>query len=377
MTITIGLEEELQVVDSATLALEAHDVVAGRKAIPDFIGTSSCEIHRCALEVQTPVCRSVNSLIDVLAKMRGIAAGRAQLQGQEVLSAGLHPFSAWKDQPLLDDPVAYPHYARLLEEYVDVARGAMSFGLHLHFGLPDPRIRIEVMNRLRERLPSVLALSASAPFVEGRDTGMQTWRHSMLDRYPRMGVPATWSSDSEYLAHIDRLRKVGVLTPDQGMWEDMRLHHRYGTLEVRICDAVPSIDRNWLIAAMLLCEVHTLDQEVRSGRARPNLEPALIAENRWRARRNGMDAQFIDWHHDEVVGGAEHYTRWLSRLSPAAEALGLLSQLTSALEDALDSGTSSDQQRAILASGNMQDVVRHLITETARPARMAAERAWV
>lgn len=368
MTITIGLEEELQVVDVTTLALSAHDVEAGRQAVPDFAGTSTCEIHRCALEVQTPVCQSVDSLIDSLAHMRRVSAARALLQNQRVLAAGLHPFSDWRTQALRDEPEVYPHYARLLEEYVDVARGAMSFGLHLHLGLPDPKTRMEVMNRLRERLPCVLALSASAPFECGRDTGMQTWRHAMLDRYPRMGVPTVWGSDAEYFANIERLRKVGILSPDQGMWEDLRVHHRYGTLEVRVCDATPSLERVWLIAALLLCEVHTLDHEVRTGRGQPGLPAALIAENRWRARRHGTAAQFIDWHRDEVVPGAVHFANWLDRLTPAAEELGLLPELARRLERALHEGTSAEQQRAVMAGGgSMQDVVRSLIAQTAEP----------
>lgn len=378
MPITLGLEEELQVVSATTLALADHDVEAGQRDIPDFAGTSTSELHRCALEVQTPICTSVDALIGSLGHLRAIAAGRAALRGQQVLAAGLHPFSDWRSQALRDDPAAYPHYASLISEYADVARGAMSFGLHLHFGLPDPRTRIDVLNRLRERMPCVLALSASAPFAQGRDTGMHSWRHAMLDRYPRMGTPDSWASDVAYLSHIERLRKVGVLSADQGLWEDLRLHHKYGTLEVRICDATPCIERVWLIAALLLCEVHTLDHELRIGQAKPALATPLISENRWRARRHGMSADFIDWHQDEVHPGAEHYRRWLTRLTPAAAALGLLPLLTNRLESALARGTSAEQQRALVTNGGcLQSVVRALVAETAKPLAGARARVWV
>jgi carboxylate-amine ligase len=363
--ITIGLEEELQVVDATSLALTAHDVEEGRLAIPDAGGTSSCELHQCVLEVQTPVCRNLDGLLDSLARMRTIAAARAARHGHRVLSAGLHPFSDWRTQPVREDATAYPLYSRLLDEYADVARGGMSFGLHLHFGLPDTRSRIEVLNRLRERLPCVLALSASAPYIEGRDTGLHSWRHAVLDRWPRMGLPGIWGSDGEYVAHVERLRKVGVLAPDQNVWEDIRLHHRYGTLEVRICDATPSLNRVWLIAALLLCEVYTLDSEAKARRAKPCISSALIAENRWRARRYGLSAQFIDWHSDEVLASTAHYFRWLDRLAPAAESLGLLARLEYELAAALQEGTSADCQRAVVENGgSLQDVVRHLIQET-------------
>ena len=346
------------------MALVAHDVEEGRVAVPDEGGTSSREFHNCALEVQTPVCPDLDALLGSLAQMRGIAAARAARHGHRVLSAGLHPFADWRREPVGDDD---PHYARVVAEFGDIARSSMTFGLHLHYGLPSGRSRMAVIDRLRERLPDVLALSASSPFIDGRDTGTQSWRLTLQDRWPRMGLPGTWGSDAACLQHINRLRKLGVLSADQGLWGDIRLHQQYGTIEVRVCDATPSLNRIWLIAALLLCEVSTLDAEVDSGRIAPALPSELVAENRWRARRFGTAAEFIDWRHDEIVPGRMHYIRWLERLEPVASRLGLMPRLAEELANALFEGTSADRQRAIVArGGSLEDVVRDLVEETAK-----------
>lgn len=368
MATTLGLEEELQTVSPLTLDLVPHNLEAGKTAIPDKDGGSSGEIHYCVLEVQTPVCDSVDGLVARLAALRGMAAARADLQGQRVLAAGLHPFADWRRQLLREDPERYPYYVALLEEYADASRGAMSFGLHLHFGMPVPERRIAVMNLLRETIPEALALSASSPFCDGRDSGMQTWRHALLDRFPRMGTPEVWPDEASYLNHIARLRALGVLAPNQGMWEDLRLHHVYHTLEVRICDATPSLEHVWLIAAMLQCEVETLDREIAAGTAPAPLSRACIEENRWRARRHGPAGSFVDWRRDELVAGPERYRRLLERWAPVASELGLLSRMELAMSAVVSSGTSADQQRRVFASaGSLEAVVHSLIRATAAP----------
>jgi glutamate---cysteine ligase / carboxylate-amine ligase len=369
MQVTLGLEEELQVIDARTHALVPHDFDAGQRSVPDAFGTSSREIHRCALEVQTPVCHSVNELLASLTHLRGIAQQRASLQDQQVISAGLHPTADWRTQLMYGDAQHYPHYAQLLAEYGDVSRGALSFGLHLHFGLPDPSLLIQVFNRLRHRLPEVLALSASSPFHEKRDTGMHTWRHAVLDRFPRMGMPDEWPDEASYWNHVERLRALNILSAKQGMWEDMRLHHQYRTLEVRICDATPSLDRVWLIATLLLCEIQTLVVELASGtEAATPLHRALLAENRWLARRHGLNTVWVDFHRDELVPTQEHFARWLQRLRPAAEARGVYEMLTSELALALQQGTSADEQRRIYQeTQDWSAVTGHLVEQTQQP----------
>ncbi|MGN6516496.1 MAG: carboxylate-amine ligase [Rhizomicrobium sp.] len=368
MIVTLGVEEELQVVDAQTRALAAHDFALKKLNLADSAGGIGCEIHRCVVELQTPICSHPDDAMVSLSLLRGMMRKQAEEKGQTVMAAGLHPCSTWREQLLNENRERYPHYAHLLDEYGDIARSAMSFGLHIHLGLPDAKLRMPVMNALRNVLPEVLALSANSPFHEGRDTGLACWRHSVLGQYPRMGVPEAWPSEEAYFAHLDRLRRVGSLEPDQGMWDDLRLHHRYGTLEVRICDAVHSLERIWLIAALLQCEAMTLAMEAQRGRLREPVPRALIVENRWRARRYGLSASLVDWQRDEAVKTSERYARWVARLLPAAVELGIWPALELAVARALSQGSAADQQRSWhKEAGSFESLVETLANATAEP----------
>ena len=368
MIVSLGVEDELQVVDALTGALAPFDIGQAKKARPEGPGAITCEIHKCTVELQTPVCTSPDAIAASLSSLREFARQQAARQGQSVLAAGLHPFSSWQSQPVYEDAEDHPTYAWLLEEYGDIARGGLSFGLHVHLGLPDTKLRIPVLNGLRSVLPDVLALSASSPFHEGRDTGLACWRHSVLGRYPRMGIPDVWPDEQTYFDHVERLRRLGSILPYQGMWDDLRLHHRYGTIEVRICDAVTSLERIWLIVALLQCEATVLAGEAARG-SLPESEPRLwIEENKWRARRYGLAASLVDWRRDEAVSTQARYDRWLARLFPAAKALGLWPRLEVAVASALLKGTEADQQRRWRSeSGSFESVVKSLIAATAEP----------
>ena len=341
--ITLGMEEEIQIIDDQG-ELVAHDFSADfvEATVPE--GLMDKEIHRCVIETKTRICRTVPQLLSCVRLMRGQARRRAASQGQRILIAGIHPTSAWQQQPM-HEGAEFPHYASLIDEYRDVSRGALSFGMHLHLGFELGAPRMAIMNRLRHVLPEVLALSASSPFFEGRDTGLQSWRHSLLDRYPRMGTPDAWESEQHYQAHVDRLRAVGCLGEDQGLWQDIRLHHRYGTLEVRIMDTHPDLVRIGLITTLLKWEAETLQLEIRAGRQGPVWSRACIDENKWRARRHGLHAQWIDWNRDTVSDTPEHFERWWSRVAPRAKDAAERSYWERHLADALIQCTFADVLR--------------------------------
>ncbi|WEN14812.1 YbdK family carboxylate-amine ligase [Rhodanobacter sp. AS-Z3] len=346
--LTLGIEEEVQIVDSRG-ELVAHDLTrdAVQLALPE--GELDREIHRCVIELKTRVCRSVPDLLSALDALRMQARRRAAAQGQSIIVAGLHPTAKWQAQPM-HLGAAFPHYAALVQEYQDVARSAFSFGMHLHLGLPVGAPRMAVMNRLRHVLPEVLALSASSPFLDGNDTGLQSWRHSLLDRYPRMGTPDAWDSDDAYTEHVQRLRGVGCIGPEQALWQDLRLHHRYGTLEVRIMDTHPQLRRIGLIATLLAWETQAILQDLQNGRAGAVWSRACIDENKWRARRHGLRAQWIDWDRDEACDTPTRFARWWARLAPQSAHAAECNYWARELADALDEGSFADRLRARAAS---------------------------
>lgn len=341
--ITLGIEEEVQVVDSRG-ELAAHDFSRGLTEFATHEGLMDREIHRCVIELKTRVCNSVPDLLAALGTLRVQAQRKTAAQGQSILIAGIHPTARWQQQSM-HLGAAYPHYAALVQEYQDVARSAFSFGMHLHLGFEPGAPRMAIMNRLRHVLPEVLALSASSPFFEGRDTGLHSWRHSLLDRYPRMGMPETWDDEAHYERHVQRLRALGCIGPDQGLWQDIRLHQRYGTLEVRIMDTHPDIARIGLIATLLKWEAETLQLELRHERAGPAWSHACIDENKWRARRHGLCAQWIDWDRDEASDTATHFERWWARLAPRAAHVAERNYWERELADALGEGSFADRLR--------------------------------
>jgi len=342
--ITLGIEEEVQVVDSRG-ELAAHDFSQGLNEFATHEGLIDREIHRCVLELKTRICHGVPDLLASLGTLRLQAQRKTAAQGQQILIAGLHPTARWQRQAMHLGP-AFPHYSALVEEYQDVARSAFSFGMHLHLGLEPGVPRMAIMNRLRHVLPEVLALSASSPFFEARDTGLQSWRHGLLDRYPRMGTPESWDDETAYEQHVQRLRRLGCIGPDQGLWQDVRMHHRYGTLEVRIMDTHPQLGRIGLIATLLKWEAETLERELRHERAGSVWPRACIEENKWRARRYGLRAQWIDWDRDEACDTATRFDRWWSRLAPRAAHAAERNYWERELADALSEGSFADRLRA-------------------------------
>ncbi len=363
--ITLGAEEELQIVDQDSLELVAHDFDRGQLEYPDCNGSSSCELHKAVVELQTPICHTPDQIVASVSSMREIVRLRAHAQGQRILSAGVHPFSNWKEQEINKDLHKHQHYIRLVDEYADIMRSLVSYGFHVHLGLPKGIPPMAVFNSLRNSLAPVLAISLSSPFYEGRDTGMQSWRHSMLDRLPRMGTPDIWRSEEEYFKHIELLRKVGTLEEQHGMWEDLRLHHRYHTLEVRICDATPSLEHIWLITALLQCEAATLVQDYQRGRLTKPLSRACLEENKWRVRRHGLAAALIDWNSEKPISLHDYFDQWLVRLTPVARELGLFERMREKIQALFIQGVSADIQRGIFKrSENYQTLVQHLIYET-------------
>jgi len=362
---TLGLEEELQVVDGSSFQLSSHDIARGKRLFPDSFGTTTEEAHQFVLELQSSVCHSSDELIKSLTHLRGLAISRAYEQGQKVASVSLHPTANWQQQRINDNPNTHPHYAQLKFEYQDLLRSLVICGTHVHIGVANPTLRIPVLNGLRELLPEILALSVSSPFYESRDTGLASWRHSILDRMPRMGICEAWPDEATYWGHVQQLRSMHCIPSDFNLWGDIRLHHKYPTIEVRVLDAMPRISRNWLVVSILWLEAMRLARETEAGKQVKPLCREFIDENKWRARRFGLDADLVDWRNVCEIPVSLALRNRIKSLQPLATEFGIWARLEQALEAALIEGTSSAEQQSVYAkTHSFREVMAHLVAQT-------------
>ena len=238
----------------------------------------------------------------------------------------------------------------------------------MHLGVERSDLRVAVLNGLREVLPWVLALSVSSPFYESRDTGIASWRHAILDRMPRMGICEPLANERAHWDHVSRLRATNCLSPDMNVWGDIRLHHRYPTIEVRILDVMPRLSRNWLVATLLQLEAQKLAEEASAGETLTPLPRELINENKWRVRRKGLEAQIVDWRSDREMPVQDKLLAWLDSLQPYAKAQGLQRRLEGQLLQALSEGDSSTEQRAVYRGAGYRGVLERLAEQTLEQA---------
>src|SRR4026207_1384969 len=227
---TVGVEEEVQIVEPATGELPSHVselLVSGAPVLGDQIKR---ELHQSIVEVGTRICADVPELRDEVCRARAGLVKAAERAGLAVAAAGTHPFSHWKDQVLSPGV----RYDSIVEELQQLARSLLIFGLHVHVAVPDRQTAIDLMNQARYFIPHLLALSTSSPFWMGRDTGLKSYRRTIFRRFPRTGVPDHFGSWSEYENYINLLIELHSIDDARKIWWDVRPHPTSGTLEPRV-----------------------------------------------------------------------------------------------------------------------------------------------
>jgi carboxylate-amine ligase len=368
--LTLGLEEEYLLVDLETRAVASepphelfaalHDRTEGR-AFPEFL--------RSQVEVATPICRSVADARSSLVELRRVVVEECARYGLAPIAAGTHPFSLSSKQKRTDKE----RYVALLEEMQGVARRMMICGLHVHVGIDDDELRIDLMNQARYFLPHMLALSCSSPFWEGERTGLMAFRLMIFNGIPRTGLPEVFASYSEFRRHMDTLIETGVIVDTSRIWWDLRLSARYPTLETRIMDSCTSLEDSVRLAALNLCLLRKfwrLRCDNQHWRSYPAL---LINENRWRAMRYSYDAGLLDLGRQRIVPFPELVEEIIELVREDADALGCLAEVEG-LRDILGRGTSAHRQlrvyEAALRGGATEHealtaVVDWLVQETA------------
>ena len=297
-------------------------------------------------------------------------SAEAAKHGLAPIAAASYPFSLSSGQQRTDKE----RYVALLEEMQGVARRMMICGLHVHVGIDDDELRIDLMNQARYFLPHLLALSCSSPFWEGERTGLMSFRLMIFNGIPRTGLPERFSSWNEYRRHTDALIECGVLADTSRIWWDLRPSARYPTLETRVMDSCTTLEDSVRLAALNLClmrKLYRLRCDNQQWRPYPDL---LIGENRWRAMRYSYDAGLLDLGRQRVVPFAELVEEIISLVREDALALGCLAEIEG-LREILARGSSAHRQLQTFDAARragadepeaLRAVVDWLVQETAR-----------
>ncbi|MBI3516810.1 MAG: carboxylate-amine ligase [Proteobacteria bacterium] len=366
---TVGIEEEYHLVDRATRDL-ASDPPAGLldECKAELDQQVSPEFLRTQIEVGTRVCTSLAEARADLARLRATVARVAGRHGLAPIAAATHPFANWDAQK----PTDAQRYNTIARDLQMVGRRLVICGMHVHVGVEDEELRIDLMNQVAYFLPHLLALSTSSPFWRGEDTGLKSYRVSVFNGLPRTGLPEMFASWGEYQRHIRMLTTAGVIDDATKLWWDVRPSARFPTLEMRITDICTRLDDTISIAALFRCLLRMLWRLRRDNQRWRLYARMLVEENRWRAQRYGTDDGLVDFGKGAIVPYAQLLEEILVLTAEDAAAFGCTAEVAGA-RDILARGTSADRQRAVfnaaLAAGTprklaLEQVVDHLIAET-------------
>jgi carboxylate-amine ligase len=371
---TLGIEEEYLLVDKASRDLVSDPpqqlLSDCEEALRENGGQVSPEFMRSQIEVGTRVCKNIKEARQDLARLRATIAANAARYGFAPIASSTHPFAEWDAQRHTDKE----RYNVIVADLQMIAQRMLISGMHVHVGIEDDDLRIDIMNQASYFLPHLMALSTSSPFWRGRQTGLKSYRLSIFDELPRTGLPEHFSSYSEFQRTVDVLVNAGLIEDGTKIWWDMRPSSRFPTLEMRVTDICPLLDDGIAIAAVFLClcrmmyRLRGLNQRWRS------YSPFLIMENRWRAQRYGVTNGLVDFGKSELVPFRDLLDEILALIREDAEALNCRIEVEHT-RLIVERGTSAERQvaayEAALAAGSderaaLQAVVDLLITETVR-----------
>ena len=352
---TIGIEEEYLLVDLETRDVASDPPEALFRACQKRIkGLVAHEFLKAQIEINTEVSASVADARKNLAELRTTVAEVAEEYGLAPIAAATHPFSNWQEQDFTDRK----RYKVIAKDLQTVVRRLMTCGMHVHVGIDDDELRIDLLNQVIYFLPHLLAFSTSSPFWRGEDTGLKSYRLSVFDELPRTGLPNVFESWPEYQRHVDALVNAGLIEDATKLWWDVRPSHRYPTLEMRITDVCTRIDDAVSIAALFMCLLRMLYRLKKSNQRWRQYASMLVAENRWRAQRYGLDEGLVDFGRGEIVPCATLLGEIIDLVGEDADALGCVTEIGH-LKTIMKKGTSSHRQLATYAKALDKGASQH------------------
>ncbi|RBY93233.1 glutamate--cysteine ligase [Blastococcus sp. TF02A-30] len=360
---SLGVEWELQLVDR-----ETRELTAGAVEILEELRPEGAEEHpkakhellQSTVEIITGVCTTVAEAKADLAGTLAEVVAAADRRGLGVMCAGSHPFTRWDSQEISPKE----RYLELVERMQWLARRLQIFGVHVHVGVRSPDKIIPIVNALTQYLPHLLALSASSPFWSGCDTGLASARTKVFEGMPTGGLPHQLADWAEFEEYMDTLIRTGAIQSVREVWWDVRPHPDFGTVELRICDGLPTLDEIGAVAALAQCLVEQFDTQLDRGYTLPTPAEWVIRENKWRAVRWGLDADIVVDEKGTVRPVRQAILDLVEELTPTAKRLGCEAELADVVR-IVELGASYQRQRAVAAAhdGDLTAVVDSLLAE--------------
>ena len=338
---TLGIEEEYQLVNPETRELSSSIDVFLDRAEPILQDQIKPEMLQSQVEIGSHVCRSIDELRTDLTRLRRKVIEVAEDLDLAIVAASTHPFSKWTEQSVTEKE----RYSKHQEALADVARRMLIYGMHVHVGIEDKDLRIDVMDQARYFLPHLLALTTSSPFWYGRDTGIKSYRSIVFENLPRTGHPPEFRSWSEYERFLSIMLETGCIDEPTKIWWDIRPHPRFPTIEFRVYDVCTRVDDAIAVAALtqaIVAKLIILRMSNRSWRRYPN---HLLQENKWRAVRFGLDGQLIDFGQRREVALRFLIGELLDFVDDVVEPLGIRREMDH-IAVMVERGSSADRQLA-------------------------------
>ncbi|MDX6699370.1 MAG: glutamate---cysteine ligase / carboxylate-amine ligase [Solirubrobacteraceae bacterium] len=354
---TIGIEEELMILDPDTLDL-TNMIEAMLESAPE--GDVKPELMESVLEIATSPCRDTAEAGVQLRDLRRGVRMAATAKGLAIGASGTHPFALWEDQRI----VARPRYRDLISALRFVARQEIIFGIHVHVGLDDPDKAVHVANGMRVHIPVLLALSANSPFWRGDTTGLASTRTPIFRAFPRVGIPPTYDGWDDYVRRIEFMYECQVIEDYTYLWYDVRPHPNLGTVEIRVMDAQTRVEHTLGLAALVQALVRELSEHFDSGQQLSRYPYEMLDENKWLAARHGLEGEMVDLPSTERVGTKQLARRLVDRSREHAQDLGSAAELE-AVDDLLSRGNGAARQVVVYeANHDLREVVAEIIAAT-------------
>jgi len=339
---TIGVEEEYQIIHPESRQLRSRAQAILPKAQAALGDQVTQELYQSQIEIGTSVCQTLEQVRKELTHLRGQVIMAARKADSQIVAAGTHPFSHWQDQRLTPKE----RYADLAADYQQLTREQLIFGCHVHIGIPDRELAIQVMNRSRPWLAALLALASNSPFWLGTDTGYASFRSEVWGRWPTAGIPQVFDTRAEYDHLIEDLISLGSVDDASKIYWDMRPSTHYETLEFRVTDVCLTIDEAVLIAGLARALSRTCALEAEREVAIHHVRPEILQVAKWQAARFGLDQTLMDPLAGRAVAAHVLIDKLLTYVRPALEEYHEWDEIAELVQAVRKGGTGAARQRA-------------------------------